>query len=186
MVVHAIHLGVGAGAATFKAVAFASLARRAGLDVHVTMTQAACAFVAPLSFTAVTNGPVVTDTTAVDAHGVGAHLAPAHTAALVLLPATADLIAHVAHGFGSDAVSLAAISAPKLRFFCPAMNDRMWDNPIVQDNVARLHTFGWRQIGPEVGRLAEGYEAAGRLTEPDEVLRIVMAALDESSDGGDR
>lgn len=172
-----VYLGVGAGAATFKAVALASLLTREGLEVRVVMSQDARAFVAPLSFVAVTGRPVVESSLSVDPDGVGSHLKPADASAFVLVPATANLIARVSHGFASDAVSLAALSAPEARFFCPAMNDRMWENPLVEENVARLEKAGWTRIGPEFGRLAEGYEGEGRMSEPEVILRVLRESL---------
>lgn len=173
-----IFLGVGAGAATFKAVALASLLAQSDLRVRVLLTPASQEFVRPLQFAAVTGEPVAADTMALDEDGAAAHLAPADAAAFVVAPATADLIARLAHGLGGDAVSLGALSAPELRFFCPAMNDKMWNNGFVAENVQRLERAGWRRIGPEVGRLAEGYEAAGRMTEPEDIRAAVLAALE--------
>ncbi|MFQ5505108.1 MAG: flavoprotein [Planctomycetota bacterium] len=172
-----VHLGVGAGAATFKAVALASLLAREGFEVRVVMSQDARAFVAPLSFVAVTGNAVVESSLSVDPDGTGSHLKSAAASAFVLVPATANLIARVAHGFGSDAVSLAALSAPEPRFFCPAMNDRMWQNPLVQENVVRLEKVGWKRIGPEFGRLAEGYEGQGRMSEPEAILAVLLESL---------
>ncbi|MCB9918818.1 MAG: hypothetical protein H6832_10495 [Planctomycetes bacterium] len=171
-------LGVGGGAATFKAVAFASLARQAGFAVHTLLGTGGRAFVRPLSFTAVTGHAPITTTLAVDPDGTAAHLRPARGAAFVILPATGDLIAKLAHGHGDCPVSLGALSAPERRYFCPAMNDRMWKNPFVRENVARLEQAGWQRIGPETGPLAEGYEAIGRMTEPQDVLRRIVQDLE--------
>lgn len=173
-----VFLGVGAGAAAFKAVALASLLARHGVRVRTLMSRDACSFIGPLSFRAVTGEEVVVEPTAVDSDGKPAHLAPAGADAFVLAPATADMIGRIAHGLAFDAVSLGALSAPDLRFFCPAMNDSMWENPFVQENVKRLETAGWQRIGPVVGRLAEGYEGAGRMTEPEEILAVVSRALE--------
>lgn len=170
-----IILGIGAGAACFKAVSVASLLTQAGFDVRVFMSRDATAFVGPLSFAAVTGNPVVDSVQSVEDDGVGSHLLQA--SAFVLVPATAGLIARVAHAMANDAVSLAALSAPEQRFFCPAMNDRMWTNSLVQANVTRLEQAGWARIGPEVGRLAEGYEGAGRMSEPEAIVDVVATAL---------
>jgi phosphopantothenoylcysteine decarboxylase/phosphopantothenate--cysteine ligase len=170
-------LGVGAGAASFKAVALASLLTRAGISVRVLMSEASQAYVLPLSFRAVGCREVVTTVTAVDADGVASHLKVAAAAALVVAPATADLIAKLVVGLAGDAVTLGALASPGLRFFCPAMNDHMWNNPIVQDNVRRLEQHGWRRIGPVFGRLAEGYAGDGRMSEPEEILEAVLSAI---------
>ena len=76
-----------------------------------------------------------------------------------------------------DAVTLAALCAPALKFFCPAMNDLMWANPMVRRNVGILEEHGWRRIGPEKGRLAEGYVGHGRMAEPEKILEQLRAAL---------
>ena len=156
-----IQLCVGAGAATFKAVALASKLRQEGFLVRVAMSHAAQEFVRPLSFEAVCSGPVVTTSTSMDADGYASHLRSGESDALVLLPATADLIGKIAHGLADDAASLAALCAPVVRLFCPAMNDLMWRNPIVQDNVTRMEQAGWERLGPTTGMLGEGYEAKG-------------------------
>ena len=171
-------LAVGGGAATFKAVAFASLARQAGLSIRTLLGGGAQAFVTPLSFTAVTGREPIVSTLAVDPDGVAAHLRPALAAAFVVMPATGDLLAKLAHGHGDCAVSLGALSAPERRYFCPAMNDRMWKNAFVQENVARLERAGWQRIGPESGPLAEGYDAIGRMTEPAAILQRIVADLE--------
>jgi phosphopantothenoylcysteine decarboxylase/phosphopantothenate--cysteine ligase len=175
-----IFLGVGAGAATFKAVALASQLAQRGFVVRVAMTTSAQAYVGPLSFLAVTGQEVVTRIDAVDADGTAAHLKSAQAAAFVVVPATADLIAKLAHGLADDAVSLAALSAPEHRLLCPAMNDRMWRNPIVQDNVRRLESLGWKRVGPVRGRLAEGYEGEGRMSEPEAILEAVLRAVGDA------
>ncbi len=112
-----------------------------------------------------------------DPDGIATHLKPAMAAAFIVVPATADLIARLALGLAGDAVSLGALSAPELRFFCPSMNDRMWNNPLVQANVQRLEGAGWQRIGPDFGQLAEGYEGDGRMSEPERILEVVVAAL---------
>lgn len=172
-----VFLGVAGGAACFKAVALASLMAREGWELRVAMTKAACAFVQPLSFTAVTRTQVILDSLQVDPDSYPSHLRAMECDAMVLLPGTADLLAKIAHGMADDAVTLAAILAPELRFFCPAMNDRMWENAFVQENVQILEAHGWRRIGPECGRLAEGYEGMGRMTEPEQILQQVRDAL---------
>jgi phosphopantothenoylcysteine decarboxylase / phosphopantothenate---cysteine ligase len=169
-----IQLCVGAGVATFKAVALASKLRQEGFLVRVAMSHAALEFVEPLSFRAVCGGPVVTTSTSMDPDGHASHLRSGESRALVLLPATADLIGKVAHGLADDAASLAALCAPDQRLFCPAMNDHMWRNPFVQENVARLEKAGWERLGPVDGMLGEGYPAIGRMIEPEEILARVL------------
>ena len=173
-----VFVGVGAGAATFKAVALASKLRQAGLKVRVLMTPGALEYVKPLSFEAVTGIAPVTTVHSIEDDGIATHLKSAEAAAFVVLPATASLIGALAHGLAGDPVSLAALSACDRRYFCPAMNDRMWKNPIVQNNIATLETHGWTRIGPETGMLAEGYEAIGRMCEPEAIAERILGSLE--------
>ncbi len=170
-----IQLCIGAGAATFKAVALASKLRQEGFAVRVAMGRAALEFVQPLSFEAVCGVPVVTSSTSMDADGYASHLRAGESRALVILPATADLMGKVAHGLADDAPSLAALCAPDIKLFCPAMNNHMWANSFVQENVLRLEKAGWERLGPVEGMLGEGYEGVGRMVEPEAILAQVLA-----------
>ncbi len=177
-------LGVGGGIAAYKAVALTSLFHQAGYETHLAMTPAATRFVAPLSFAAIINRPVLTDIFP-DPAGSGRqqvypHLFPAtHAHFCVLAPATADLIAKVAHGFGDDIVSACVLSLPAncRRFFCPAMNVEMWRQPVVQENVEKLGRMGWQRIGPDSGYLACGVVGEGRMAEANEIFSIITASL---------
>ena len=110
------------------------------------------------------------------------HLYPATEAdVFIVLPATANAIAKLANGFGDDILSTSALSLGKIckRFFCPAMNSQMWEQPVVQDNVEKLKKYGWIQIGPNDGLMACGDLGAGRMSEPEQVLEIIFGALEE-------
>jgi len=173
-----IVLGVGGGIACFKAVMLASQLTQRGFQVFPFLTQAAQSFVQALSFEGVTQNRAVTDHLVVDDKGISATLLAGEVDAMVIVPATADLIGKIAAGFGGDSVTLAALVAPKHRFFCPAMNDRMWKNAIVQRNVRILEEANWKRIGPEDGPLAEGYSAPGRMAEPETILESIVQELD--------
>jgi phosphopantothenoylcysteine decarboxylase/phosphopantothenate--cysteine ligase len=178
-------LGICGGVAAYKAVEVASRLRRAGWDVYVAMSDAAQRFVAPLTFAAVTGNPVLDSLFPEPGTQQGdrlyPHLFPATTAdAFVLLPATADMIARIAHGLGSDIVSTSALSLPAScrRYVCPAMNVEMWNQPVVRANIAALESMGWTRIGPSAGALACGMEGEGRMTEPVEIAELVTVASD--------
>jgi phosphopantothenoylcysteine decarboxylase/phosphopantothenate--cysteine ligase len=173
-----IVLGVGGGIACFKAVMLASQLTQKGIEVFSFLTPAAQAFVQALSFEGVTKSPAITDHLQVDSRGISVTLIAGEVDAMIIAPATADLIGKIAAGFGGDPVSLAALVAPEQRFFCPAMNDRMWKNPLVQRNVRILEDAGWERIGPEEGHLAEGYSAPGRMAEPETILGLILKSLD--------
>jgi phosphopantothenoylcysteine decarboxylase/phosphopantothenate--cysteine ligase len=96
---------------------------------------------------------------------------------MVVAPATADLMARLSNGLADDAITLTALCFSGLRLFCPAMNDRMWNQPVVQQNANKLVELGWRQLGPVHGRLAEGYEEVGRMVEPEQVVAEIDKLL---------
>lgn len=172
------------GIAAYKAVDLVSRLRKAGHEVHVVMSDAAREFVTPLTFAAISGQPVLASLFPRETQGAGEaaypHLYPATRAdAFVVAPATADMIARLAQGLGSDIVSTCALSLKPScrRVFCPAMNVEMWRQPVVQDNVRALESRGWTRIGPESGALACGMEGEGRLTEPALIAEQVQQAL---------
>lgn len=173
--------GICGGVAAYKAVEVVSGLRKAGAEVHVAMSEAAQEFVTPLTFGAVSGQPVLTSMFPRDPHATGEgrypHLYPATRADLfVLLPATADILAKLAQGVGSDLVSTCALSLPATcaRVFCPSMNVEMWHQPVVQANVRALEDRGWMRIGPDAGLLACGMEGAGRMSEPADILQQLL------------
>src|SRR5439155_15988046 len=100
---------------------------------------------------------------------------------MLVAPATANAIAKVAHGLTDDLVSLMVAAAACPVVFAPSMNDRMWANPIAQENVAKLTKLGYRLIGPEAGWLACRNVGAGRLSEPAKIIEDVTAMLTEQA-----
>ena len=176
-------IGVSGGIAAYKTVELASRLKKAGLRVHVVMTEAATRFVTPLTFEAISGNRV--NTTVFPAGQVEhpeqsyPHLYPATRAdVFIVAPATADVIAKLAAGFGSDAVTTSALSlsATCRRYFAPAMNVEMWHQPVVQQNVARLEQLGWTRIGPDSGELACGMVGEGRMTEPAVMADIITVS----------
>lgn len=169
-------LGVGGGIAAYKVAALASQLVQAGVRVRVAMTPWATEFVGPLTFEGLTGRKVILSPTQVDPDGGVPHIAAAREAAVyVIAPATADLLARLAAGTAADAVSLLALTCRCPLLVCPAMNDAMWQAPSVQQNVAVLQQRGVRFLGPVVGHLAEGYDAIGRMVEPDAIASEVLA-----------
>lgn len=178
-----ILLGICGGIAAYKALDLTSRLRKEGHTVHVAMTDAAREFVGPLSFSAVSGNPVL-DRLFPSGGAAGdaayPHLYPATRAdAFVLLPATANTIAKIAHGRGDDIVSTCALSLPAhcVRIFCPAMNVEMWNQESVRHNVRDLEDRGWTCIGPNSGALACGMEGEGRMSEPAEIAEQIKALL---------
>lgn len=164
-------LGVGGGVAAYKIAFLASRLVQAGADVRVAMTPRATEFVGALTFEGLTGRKAILSPTQVDADGSPPHIAAARAAQVyVVAPATADLLAKLAAGAADDAVALLALSCRCPLLLCPAMNDAMWQAPAVQQNVARLVGRGAELLGPVTGHLAEGYDAIGRMVEPDAIL----------------
>ncbi len=169
------------GVAAYKAVDVVSRLRKDGAEVHVAMSEAAQEFVTPLTFGAVSGQPVLTTMFPRDPQASGEarfpHLYPATRADLfILMPATADIIAKIAQGLGSDLISTCALSLPATcrRVFCPSMNVEMWYQPVVQANVRSMEEQGWVRVGPDAGLLACGTEGAGRMSEPAEIVETAM------------
>lgn len=179
-----ILVGVCGGIAAYKTVEVVSRLRQQGHDVHVTMSDAACEFVTPLTFAAVSGNRVLThtfpDAARESSDDLYPHLYPAtRTHLFVLMPATADMIGRIAQGQGSEIVSMCALSLPAAcrRFFCPSMNVEMWEQPSVQDGVRAMEQRGWIRLGPDSGSLACGMEGAGRMAEPAVVLERIAETL---------
>lgn len=173
-----ILLGVGGGIAAFKVAALASQLVQRGHDVRVAMTPAATEFVGAVTFEGLTGHKVMLSPTQIDPDGSAPHVAATRGAdLLVIAPTTADLLARLAAGLCGDAVSLAAVACRCPRLLCPAMNDAMWENAIVQRNVRTLREAGFEILGPVEGRLAEGYAAIGRMVEPEAIVEAIERRL---------
>ena len=179
-----ILVAVCGGIAAYKTVEVVSRLRQAGHDVHVVMSKAACEFVTPLTFAAVSGQRVLTaafpDAERMSGDDLYPHLYPSTRAdVFILMPATADMIGRIAQGRGDDMVEMCALSLPTScrRYFCPAMNMEMWRQPVVQDGVRQLEDWNWIRLGPATGALACGTEGPGRMVEPETVLQRVQAGL---------
>ena len=171
-------LGVSAGIAAYKVVDLASKLTQRGHEVRTVMTPHALKFVTPLSFRAVTLQPVYTDTFEDDPGYRPEHISLPEWADLIFVaPATADFIARVAAGLGDNLLAITLISSVKPVIFAPAMNDRMWANPIVRKTIASLKEVGYRFLEPGTGRLACGSYGAGRLPETAEMMDAIDASL---------
>lgn len=175
-----ILLCVGGGIAAYKSLELVRRLQDAGGQVQVAMTSGAQQFVTPLSFQALSGHPTRTtlwDSAAEQAMG---HLELARWAdRIVIAPATADLLARLAHGFADDLVTTLCLASTAPISVAPAMNHRMWGHPATQANLALLRERGVQVIGPDDGPLAEGESGPGRLSEPD----AIVAALSVSADG---
>ncbi|HLX60345.1 MAG TPA: flavoprotein [Planctomycetota bacterium] len=174
-----IVLGVSGGIAAYKACDLASRLVKEGAVVTTILTKGALKFVTPYTFEALTSQPCFTRFFKRIRAGESAypHIDPATGAdAVILAPATAGLIARLAHGFSNDLLSAFILSVRCPVFVCPAMNVRMWEHPATQANVATLKKYGHTILGPDSGALACGMEGAGRLMEPQGIVEAVCGA----------
>ncbi len=159
-------LGVTGSIAAHKAADLASLLTKAKCDVRVVMTTDAQKFITPLPFKTLTRNPVVTDLYDEDEGWKPTHIELADSANVLLIaPATANVIAKLAHGIADDALTCIALALnPKAKILiAPAMNGKMWLHPATQANVKILKSRGAEFIGPDAGMLSCGYEGVGRL-----------------------
>jgi phosphopantothenoylcysteine decarboxylase/phosphopantothenate--cysteine ligase len=167
-----IILGVTGGIAAYKAAALCSHLVKAGAVVDVILTQAACEFIAPLTFQALTHRPVVTEMFSLLAETEIGHVSLAKRAdLLVIAPATANTIAKLAAGLADNMLTTTALATNAPILLAPAMESQMWANPLTQANVDRLHQLrDMTLVGPAEGRLASGASGVGRMVEPEEIL----------------
>lgn len=180
---------ISGGIAVYKAVDVVSRLVKTGAEVHVVMTPSACKFVAPLTFQAIIGRRVITqnfpDSGDDDHSQIYPHIYPATEADLfVVVPATAQTIAQIAHGGADNVVTASALALPTTcsKVICPAMNSNMWLQESTQDNIKTLKRRGWQQIGPEQGLMACKSEGPGRMTEPVQIAEELKTLLTRSMD----
>jgi phosphopantothenoylcysteine decarboxylase/phosphopantothenate--cysteine ligase len=173
-----ILLGVTGGIAAYKSADLTRRLREAGAEVQVAMTPAATAFVAPLTFQAVSGQPVRVDLLDTHAEAGMGHIELARWADLILIaPATADFIARLAHGMANDLLSTLCLATDQPIAVAPAMNRLMWQNVATQDNCRLLARRGVHIWGPGVGEQACGEIGAGRMLESVELCGHVVELL---------
>ncbi|MCL1527156.1 phosphopantothenoylcysteine decarboxylase [Xanthomonas nasturtii] len=175
-------LCVGGGIAAYKSLELVRRLRDAGAQVQVAMTSGAQQFVTPLSFQALSGQPTRTtlwDSAAEQAMG---HIELARWADRVIVaPATADLLARLAHGLADDLVTTLCLATTAPLTVAPAMNHRMWLHPATQANVATLRARAVAVVGPDDGPLAEGESGPGRLAEPAEIIAALAGGAPVSA-----
>src|SRR3954464_8346670 len=163
-------LGVTGSIAAYKSAELASLLVKQGHDVFVVMTQDATEFITPLTLQTLSKNPVMTSFYDEKDNWRPGHIALADRASLLLIaPATANVIAELAHGLANHPLAAIALATRAPILAAPAMNGKMWEHPATQQNVATLKSRGVEFIGPEEGMLACGYEGVGRLWKVDEI-----------------
>lgn len=173
-----IILGVTGSIAAYKAADLASQLTKAGHGVTCVLTKAALEFVTPLTLGTLSKNPVITDLFAEKEGWQPGHIQLADEADLLLIaPASANVLAAMAHGFAHDALTAIALATRAPILIAPAMNGKMWQHPATVRNVETLRGFGAQFIEPAEGMLACGYEGVGRLAEVETILQSVSRVL---------
>ena len=173
-----IVLGITGGIAAYKMPNVAHALAKRGADVHVLMTKNATEFIAPLVFETLTNRRCIVDTFDRHFQYDVAHVSLANAADLMLIaPATANVIAKLAHGLADDMLTTVTLAATCPKLVAPAMNTHMLENPITQDNIRTLAHYGFTVIPSGSGLLACGDVGSGRLPDEDVLLDYVDRAL---------
>ena len=171
-----IVLGVTGGIAVYKAVDLVSRLRKQGAEVRVIMTEHAQQFVTPLTFKEISGNKVAVSMWEANQEFNVEHIALANWAdAFVVAPATANILAKMANGIADDLLSTTLLAAQAPIIVCPAMNTGMYQNPITQENIAKLEAHGVTVMPPAVGYLACGVSGPGRLPEPQQIVEFIDA-----------
>ncbi len=170
-----ILLGVTGGIAAYKSAELIRCLREAGAQVQVVMTQAATAFITPLTLQALSGQPVRTELMDVTAEAAMGHIELARWAQRILIaPASADFMARLAHGLANDLLTTLCLASEAPVILAPAMNRLMWSNPATQANTSLLQSRGIRLLGPGIGSQACGEIGEGRMLEPAQIVEALM------------
>lgn len=176
-------LGVTGGIACFKAAQLASDLIKQQCSVYVIMTQNATEFVTPLTFEAITGNRVTVDTFDRNHPHEVEHIALADMADLVIVaPATANVIAKFAHGLADDMLSTTVLACNCPKIIAPAMNTKMYENQVTQDNLKTLLNYGWKIVKPASGRLACGAVGTGKLADTKNILEASIHEISHQKD----
>lgn len=173
-----IVLGVTGSIASYKIAGLASKLVKNHADVHVIMTKNAQNFITPITFETLTGNKCLTDTFDRNFEFKVEHVSLAKKADLFLIaPATANVIAKVAHGFADDMLTTTFLACTCPKLVSPAMNTAMFSNPITQDNMSICRKYGIKIIEPIEGYLACGDTGQGKMPEPDQLFDVICQTL---------
>jgi len=169
---------IGGGIAAYKALELIRRLREREFRVRAILTSAGAQFVTPLSVSALTGEKTYQDLFSLTDEAEMGHIQLSRSADLIVVaPATADLMAKLAHGIANDLASTALLATDKLVLAAPAMNVRMWNHPATQRNRAQLEADGVAFVGPEEGEMACGEFGPGRMAEPDQIVRAIETSF---------
>ncbi|MBQ6679332.1 MAG: bifunctional phosphopantothenoylcysteine decarboxylase/phosphopantothenate--cysteine ligase CoaBC [Lachnospiraceae bacterium] len=178
-------LGVSGGIAAYKIASLASALKKQGADVTVLMTKNACEFITPLTFETLTGNKCLIDTFDRNFEFSVEHVSVAQSADVILVaPATANIIAKLAHGIADDMLTTTYLACTCPKLVSPSMNTRMYKNPVTQDNIETLRRYGTQVILPDSGYLACGDTGEGRMPDPSVLQQHIEYALTEKDLAG--
>lgn len=173
-----IIIGITGGIAAYKACGVINYLKSSGANINVIMTKNACEFITPLTIETLSKSKVVIDMFESKDYIDVKHISLAKKADLFLIiPATANIIGKVANGIADDMLSTTIMATNAPVIFAPAMNNGMFENPIVQDNIEKLKKYGYKFIEPSIGHLACGYEAKGKLPKTEEIVKYLKKEI---------
>ncbi|MDO9394081.1 MAG: bifunctional phosphopantothenoylcysteine decarboxylase/phosphopantothenate--cysteine ligase CoaBC [Methylotenera sp.] len=176
LVVSKLVLGITGGIAAYKAAELVRLLVKAGIDVQVVMTSAACQFITPVTMQALSGKPVFIDMWDSSISNGMPHIELSRNAdAILVAPASADFIAKLVHGRADDLLSTLCLARDCPLLVAPAMNKQMWENPATQRNIKQLKADGISILGPDSGEQACGEVGLGRMLEAEALLALVNA-----------
>lgn len=176
-------LGVTGGIAAYKMPNLASALVKLGCNVQVLMTQNATQFITAVTFETLTGNKALVDTFDRNFSFQVEHIAVADQADLVMIaPATANVIAKLAHGLADDMLTTTVLACNCPKIVVPAMNTKMYENPVTQDNLNLLRHYGWEVVEPASGYLACGAVGKGKLPEPEVLLQVILHYLAHEKD----
>lgn len=176
-------LGVTGSIACYKAAALASALVKQHATVQVIMTKNATEFIHPTTFEQLTGRKALVDTFDRNFQHSVEHISVADAADFVLIaPATANVLAKLAHGIADDMLTTTVLACTCPKAAAPAMNTKMYENPVTQDNLETLRHYGWEIVEPAVGRLACGAVGAGKMPEPETLLEVCLHTLRHEKD----
>ena len=159
------------GIAAYKSLEIIRLLKKSGVIIKTILTKSGAEFVTPLSITSLSQSKVYQDLFSIENEAEMDHISLSRWADLILIaPATANTISKLANGNSDDLASTVTLASNKKIFIAPAMNVRMWDHQSTKQNIAKLKTYNYRLIGPEIGDMACGEYGEGKMSEPQEII----------------
>ena len=176
-------LGVSGSIAAYKTAYLASALKKLDADVHVLMTQNATNFINPITFETLTGNKCLVDTFDRNFEFSVEHVSLAKQADVVMIaPASANVIGKLAHGIADDMLTTTVMACKCKKIVAPAMNTRMFENPVVQDNLKILDHYGYEIVSPATGYLACGDTGTGKMPEPQELLEYILQEIEYEKD----